>query len=79
MPTFGTLGKYKIKIHARDHNPPHVHFENGEIVVRIDTTAMAVMSISGRPTRKEVRLMLGYVEQHGATLLEVWNEIQKEN
>lgn len=33
MPTFGMLGKYKIKLHGRDHNPPHVHFEYGDVGV----------------------------------------------
>jgi hypothetical protein len=79
MPTIGEIGKYKIKIHSRDHNPPHVHFECAGIVVRIDIVDVAVMSIAGKPTKKEVRAMLGYVEKYFSELKEVWDELQKKD
>lgn len=63
MPTFGVLGKYKVKLYGRDHNPPHVHFEYGDIEVRVDIDEYAVMSIAGKPTRKELRRMLEYVKK----------------
>lgn len=44
--------------------------------MRVDIDECAVMSIAGKPTRKEVRLMLAYVERYRDDLLEVWNELQ---
>ena len=71
--------KYKVKIHARDHNPPHVHFEFSDIVVRVDIFEIAVMSIAGKPTRKELCIMLEYVGKYSHELMEGWNEYQKED
>ena len=79
MPTIGCLGKYKIKIHARNHNPPHVHLELSEIVVRIDIIEFAVMSVEGKPTRKELDIMLDYVEKYSNEFMEGWNEHQKKD
>jgi hypothetical protein len=79
LPTVGGLGKYKVKVHARDHNPPHVHFETAEIVVRIDIVHLAVLSIEGQPTRKELRIMLNYVENFQEELKGFWNDYQKKN
>jgi hypothetical protein len=79
LPTFGRLGKYKIKIYGRDHNPPHVHFEAKGASVRVNLVDLEIMSIVGRPTAKEIRLILIYVETFRADLIEVWDEVQTKN
>lgn len=77
MTTFGFLGKYKIKLYSRDHNPPHVHIEHADITVRIDIINIAVMSITGKPSKKELHVMLIYVDNFKNHLLEAWNELQE--
>jgi hypothetical protein len=79
LPTVGILGPFKVKIHARDHNPPHVHFEKTGVQIRVDLTELAILSIRGRPSSYELKEILRYTERYLLELREFWDEFQKED
>ena len=65
MPTivdFGN-GALKLRIHARDHDPPHVHAEGGGATVRIDLLTLEPLDERTDFSRAAVRRITELVKE----------------
>jgi hypothetical protein len=77
MPTivdFGN-GALKLRIHARDHDPPHVHAESGGATVRIDLLTLEPLDERTDFSRAAVRRITELVKEYRDELMEAWNEL----
>jgi hypothetical protein len=76
MPTVLEYRGIKFKIHAKDHNPPHIHIEGRGGEMRVNLNTAEIMSSSGFSPSDErtiIALLWTYREQ----FMETWNELHK--
>ena len=60
-----------IRIHTRDHGPPHFHalYSGQQVLVEISTLAI----LDGRLPVRARRLVLEWAALHQAELMDAWN------
>lgn len=77
MGTFIRIGAYRIEIRTREHGVPHFHIvgPDGDASIAIDD--FKVLAQSGVNTR-DLKKICSVLEKHKETMLEVWNENQKD-
>jgi hypothetical protein len=68
-------GAFKFKIHAKDHDPPHVHAEGGGATIRIDLLTFKPLDRRTAFTKASVRRITDLVRQYREVLMEAWNEL----
>jgi Domain of unknown function (DUF4160) len=68
-------GALKFKIHAKDHDPPHVHAEGGGATIRIDLLTFEPLDSRTEFTRASVRRIADLVKQYQEVLMEAWNDL----
>ena len=73
MPTVFVFRNVKFVIHAKDHNPPHVHAVSPDAEAKIDLELLECFFSRGY-TEKDLKLILKFVRQNRDKLMEVWNE-----
>ncbi len=79
MPTVFEKGRYKFKVHKRDHNPPHFHVEGPggkQLVVSFD--GLVVMERTGFKTKAEIALVLKLIGNRLDDLQEAWREYHED-
>jgi hypothetical protein len=74
MPTVVFIGKFRIVIETRDHNPPHVHCKGPDVMARIAIETREVMSNHG-VSSKDLKLLIAQVEMWEETLMIEWRRI----
>ena len=74
MPEISRFLGIVIRMYYRDHAPPHFHAEYGdyEITLQIESGV-----VEGRFTKRALRAVMEWYEQHQEELLENW-ELAKE-
>ena len=77
MPTIVNVGNgaLKLKIYARDHEPPHVHAEGGGASIRIDLLTLDPLEDQTAFSKATVRRIIELVNEHRELLMEAWNEL----
>ncbi len=70
-PTFYEFDGIKIKVHARDHSPPHIHVEGKGHEARFDLRTLELMSNSGF-SRADIKRILDEIQIRAVKLLELW-------
>ena len=77
MPTIVNFGNgaLKFKVHARDHDPPHVHAEGDGATVRIDLSTLEPLDDRTDFSRVAVRRIIELVKEYRDELMEAWNEL----
>ncbi len=77
MGTFLRIGPYRIEIRTREHGVPHFHIvgPNGDASVSIE--GFRILAATG-VNERDLRRICKVLEDHQETMLEVWNENQKE-
>jgi hypothetical protein len=73
-PTVYEFDGIKIRIHAGDHNPPHVHVEGKGYEARFELKTMTLISNSGF-SRSDISLIREQIEMRAVTLLEIWEAL----
>ena len=73
MPEVSRFLGIVVRMHYRDHSPPHLHASYGdyEITVRLDDGV-----VEGRFPRRALRLMLEWYELHRGELMANWRSAQ---
>ena len=74
MPEVSRFLGIVIAILYREHNPPHFHATYGEFEI---TVGILDGIVSGKFPKRALRLVLEWLEQHQAELLEDWHLAQK--
>ena len=75
MPEISRFLGIVIRMHYRDHAPPHFHAEYGDHEITIDIqTGM----VSGRFPRRALSAVLDWYTIHQQELLENWNLARRE-
>lgn len=70
-PTFYEFDGIKIKIHARDHAPPHVHVEGKGHEARFDLKSLKLLSNTGF-SRSDIERILKEIQIRALKLIEIW-------
>ena len=72
MPVISRFYGVVIKMYYKqgEHNPPHIHAIYGEYAAAIDITNLNVLD--GSLPRKELAMVLKWVEMHQLELLLIW-------
>jgi hypothetical protein len=70
-PTVYEFDGIKIKIHAKEHNPPHVHVEGKGCEARFDLKTLELMSNDGF-SRSDISRIRKEIENRALSLLEIW-------
>lgn len=74
MPTVIRIGPYRFFFYSSDGDePPHVHVERDDKIAKIWIQPIR-LAYSGGLNRKEIAKVIGIVEEHQTTILEVWHE-----
>ena len=73
MPTVAEYQGLKLKIHAKDHNPPHVHVEKKGYEARIELNNLEILSVNGF-SQNDMKKIIKLVSQYKEELMEAWNE-----
>ena len=75
MPEIKRFSGFKVLMFFQDENPPHVHINGVGFAakIRISNGDLLAGDAPGRILRQARR----WVEDHRATLLEMWNEFQR--
>lgn len=63
-----------IYMYGYDHNPPHIHVNDGG---NWFTITIKERLVEGKGTAKTIRLVNDYIDAHEAQLLEIWDKAQK--
>lgn len=76
MPELSRFYGISIKIHFRDHSPPHFHAEYGddEMAIGIDP----IRELAGQLPRRAAAMVLDWAAMHQAELLSAWQQIQSQ-
>ena len=76
MPIISKFFGIVIKIHSKDHGPPHFHaeYQGFEAVYDIKTGDR----MEGYFPRKQNRIVMVWAKKYGKELLESWKLIQEE-
>lgn len=69
MPEISRFYGIIIKMYFREHNPPHFHaeYQDYEAVININTG-----EVTGKMSRRALRLIYDWLDQHKDELLENW-------
>lgn len=67
----------KIKVNAKDHNPPHVHVEGNGGKARFDMLRMDWMESDGF-TRKDLEEIKHVIERRKDEIMSTWKELHDE-
>ena len=65
-----------IYIYGFDHNPPHIHVRSGDVEFEIN---IGDRTVTGRATRKALRDINKFIDEHADELLAIWDDAQKCN
>lgn len=76
MPVVFETPRFKISIHFRDHNPPHVHAVGAGREARFQITDLELMSNTGF-SKKDIKRIREYLKSRQSRLMEVWNEYRE--
>jgi hypothetical protein len=70
MPTLVEIGHLQIRIHARDHLPPHFHIStpDGEAMMLISDLSLC----RGRLRQSELKLVLAWARANREFLQDAW-------
>ena len=71
MPTISTFYGITIRMHWKDHAPPHFHAEVGDAEAIVGILELSV--IRGHLPSRATRLILEWAEMHRKELLEDWD------
>jgi hypothetical protein len=74
-PTVYQFDGIKIKIHANDHNPPHVHVEGKGCEARFDLRTLELISNDGFSSA-DIDLIKKEIQARAIKLMEIWNAYQ---
>ena len=74
MPELSRFYGIVIRMHYRDHAPPHFHAEygDGDLAVGISP----IVELAGRLPRRAVAMVLDWTAIHQAELLDAWQKAQ---
>lgn len=67
----------KIKVNARDHNPPHCHVEGNGGKARFNLITMEFMESEGF-TKKDLMEITQVIARRYEEILEIWSELHNE-
>lgn len=70
-PTVYEFDGIKIKIHAKEHNPPHVHVEGKGCEARFHLKTLELMSNDGF-SRSDINRIRKELQNRALSLLEIW-------
>lgn len=73
-PTVYEFDGIKIKIHARDHNPPHVHVEGKGCEARFDLKTLTLVSNNGF-SKADILRIQAEIQNRTLSLLEIWENL----
>jgi Domain of unknown function (DUF4160) len=75
MPEIARFGSFKLLMFFQDENPPHVHIKGSNFAanIRISTGDL----LAGDAPKKVLKRARGWVEEHRAELLAMWDEFQR--
>ncbi len=71
-PTVFEFDGVKVRIHKKDHNPPHVHVEGKGYEARFDLRTMELLGNTGF-SRGDIARIRAELEARALKLMEVWN------
>ena len=69
MPTLSTLYGIKITMNYNDHLPPHFHAEYQDFEVTVE---IASGLVTGRMSRRALRLIWSWLDEHRDEVMENW-------
>lgn len=75
-PTVYEFAGLKVKIHARDHNPPHVHVVGKGCEARFRLEDLELLSNDGF-SRADIRKIVEALKGRALSLQEIWDEYQR--
>ena len=70
-PTIYEFDGIKVKIHARDHNPPHVHVEGKGCEARFNLKTLELLTNTGF-SRSDIERIQKEIRIRVVSLLEIW-------
>ena len=75
MPTVAIIGPFKLMIYFNDHGKPHVHIISADAAAVIEIKTRKVVH-NDRIGGRDLRMLLKFIEQREAELLEAWEDAQ---
>lgn len=75
-PTLYKLGKLRVVIYPKDHNPPHVHVISPGGEAKFEITSLNLISVTGY-SQKDIKRIKEFLKHRKEHLLEFWHEYQK--
>ena len=70
-PTIYEFDGIKVKIHAQDHNPPHVHVEGKGCEARFNLKTLELLTNTGF-SRSDIKRIQKEIRIRAVSLLEIW-------
>ena len=77
MPTFYTIDGVKIQLYFKDHVPPHFHAVIAEYELQVDIIRLRILE--GELPKNKQKKILKWAVENQEDLLQIWNELQKDN
>lgn len=78
-PVIYQLRNFKFKIHAGDHNPPHVHVEGGGGKLSIDLNTLEIVGDTTKFTKRSVNRIIEEVKRNRELFLNAWRLYNEED
>lgn len=74
MPTVLRVGEFVFFFYAKDHEPAHVHAQNGDGVAIIEIETSRIIRRTGEIRKKDVNRAASIVAAHRDYLHQEWRE-----
>lgn len=75
MPTILRQDGFAIQIPTKDHEPPHVHCQRGDVSILVEIETLRIRRVDGIAKAQDKRAALRIVAAHANFLLEQWRQI----
>ena len=66
-------------VYPKDHLPKHVHVIAPSWEVKVEIDSQCVLSVKGKITSSELKLILSVLKENKKRLEDAWHEYQKDN
>jgi hypothetical protein len=71
VPVIFTKGNIRFSVHAKDHNPPHVHISAPDASLVVNIKTLEVLSATGL-RMKDISALIEVVKNNQTILLTEW-------
>ena len=75
MPVVSLFFGIAIRLHFKEHDPPHFHATYAEQEMRVDIETLRVLTTD--MSRRHRRLVLAWAELHQEELREAWERVRR--